>query len=173
MSFPTGWSSFTFRIFIHKPVNEVFEAWTRSRNLEAWFFKSAKFVNSGGEGLSASESATKDCSYEFKWHGWDAVQKGKVIEVETNARFKFEFLPAGIVDIEYKSISESKTELILTQSEIPHGSEKEIKDFYYGCSLGWSFWMVNLKAWLEHGILLNEFDHPYTNPDLIYQLVNH
>jgi len=25
-----------------------------------------------------------------------------------------------------------------------------------GCSQGWSFWMVNLKAWLEHGILLNE-----------------
>lgn len=173
MSFPIGWSSFTFRIFIHKPENEVFEAWAKSENLEAWFFKSAKFINSIGESLNSSESASNNCTYEFIWHGWDTVQKGKIIDVETNKRFKFEFQPAGIVDLTFKKCDDSKTELILTQTEIPHGSEKEIKDFYYGCSLGWSFWMVNLKAWLEHGILLNEFDHPYTTPELIYQLVNH
>ena len=41
-------------------------------------------------------------------------------------------------------------------------NDQEIKDFFYGCSQGWSFWMVNLKADLEHGVVLNELDHPYT-----------
>jgi hypothetical protein len=25
-----------------------------------------------------------------------------------------------------------------------------------GCSNGWTFWLANLKAYLEHGILLHE-----------------
>jgi len=28
--------------------------------------------------------------------------------------------------------------------------------YHYGCSTGWTFWLANLKAWLEHGILLND-----------------
>jgi hypothetical protein len=29
-------------------------------------------------------------------------------------------------------------------------------NIHVGCSNGWTFWLANLKAFLEHGILLNE-----------------
>jgi len=43
----------------------------------------------------------------------------------------------------------------LSQSEIPQ-DEKSKLEIFYGCSNGWTFWLANLKAYLEHGILLNE-----------------
>jgi len=47
------------------------------------------------------------------------------------------------------------TLVILTQFEIPINDESKLK-IYFGCSNGWTFWLTNLKAFVEHGILLNE-----------------
>ena len=47
----------------------------------------------------------------------------------------------------------NSTEVILTPEKIPT-DEKSKMDLYLGCSTGWTFWMTNLKAWLEHGVLL-------------------
>ena len=173
IGFPKGWSDFKFRIFINKSVNQVFEAWTKSGILEQWFFESAKYYNQIGEEINPSESVSNGCLYEFKWYGWDHIQKGKIISVEADNHFRFEFFPAGIVNIDFVRVTKDKTEVILAQSEIPHDSEENIKNYFYGCSLGWSFWLVNLKSWLEHGIVLNEFEHPYGGDNRIYELVNH
>ena len=27
---------------------------------------------------------------------------------------------------------------------------------YYGCGTGWTFWLTNLKAYMEHGVTLHE-----------------
>ncbi len=43
----------------------------------------------------------------------------------------------------------------LKQFEIPEDDESKLK-IHFGCSNGWTFWLTNLKAYLEHGILLNE-----------------
>ena len=47
------------------------------------------------------------------------------------------------------------TIVTLTQFEIPEDDESKFR-IHFGCSNGWTFWLTNLKAYLEHGILLNE-----------------
>ena len=64
-----------------------------------------------------------------------------------------------------------RTDVVLTQYEIPT-DEAAKKNFFYGCSLGWSFWLVNLKAYLEHGIVLDEKDVPSDVEERL-QIVNH
>jgi len=43
----------------------------------------------------------------------------------------------------------------LKQFNIPEDDESKLK-IHFGCSNGWTFWLTNLKAYIEHGILLNE-----------------
>ena len=63
------------------------------------------------------------------------------------------------MEVELEFIQHDKeVELILRQNNIPT-DEKNMVNVHMGCNLGWSFWMVNLKAWLEHGILLNDRTH--------------
>ncbi|MBT8252904.1 MAG: hypothetical protein HKN00_07420 [Flavobacteriaceae bacterium] len=45
--------------------------------------------------------------------------------------------------------------LTLKQYDIPT-DEKTKLEVHLGCSNGWTFWLTNLKAMLEHGIVLNE-----------------
>ena len=43
-------------------------------------------------------------------------------------------------------------------------TDEETKmNIYNGCSCGWTFWLANLKAYLEHGILLNETEFDLTD----------
>ena len=60
------------------------------------------------------------------------------------------------------SLQQEKNSVLVTlkQSNIPT-DDKNKMNIHVGCSNGWSFWLANLKAFLEHGILLNE-----TNRDL-------
>ena len=50
----------------------------------------------------------------------------------------------------------------LKQYDMPT-DEKTKLDIYNGCSCGWTFWLANLKAFLEHGILLNEKEFDLTD----------
>ena len=93
-----------------------------------------------------------------------------VLPVERNKIFSFTFDPAGIVDVHFKTIGNQGTEDILNQSEVPvEGADWY--QYFYGCSLGWSFWLVNLKAWLEYGITLDEREIQYDG-DEKYQVIN-
>ena len=56
------------------------------------------------------------------------------------------------VDIELKE-EKGKTLCTLTQKEVPVDEESKMFKFY-GCGTGWTFFMANLKAFLEHGISL-------------------
>ena len=128
--------------------------------MEEWFLKKAQFFKND-KALSKGEKATKDCIFEWTWYGWpEMIQKGEMLEVVENEKIVFSFDPAGIVTIDIEKVDDNWTQLILQQSGIPTDEESK-KNFFYGCSLGWSFWLVNLKAWLEHGILLDEREHNF------------
>jgi len=50
----------------------------------------------------------------------------------------------------------------LAQYDIPTDDATKFK-IHCGCSNGWTFWLANLKAYLEHGILLHETESGSTN----------
>ncbi|MBT8283480.1 MAG: SRPBCC domain-containing protein, partial [Muriicola sp.] len=60
----------------------------------------------------------------------------------------------------------------LIQTNIPT-DEKNKMNIHVGCSNGWTFWLANLKAYLEHGILLNETKNDLRNiPLASFHFVN-
>jgi len=147
---PPDWTTFTRRILISDPVEKVFEAWASPAQMEVWFL-----LNAVIEDKPKTEQYQKEDTYRWTWHGWpNHTQEGKVLSVVANKEFGFTFGEAGKVLVTFQE-SDGRTELQLTQSEIPTDDLAKYQ-YYYGCTNGWSFWMINLKAYLEHGILLDE-----------------
>lgn len=147
------WTKFTRRIYIDSDIQEVYDAWTVPERVEEWFLERAVYINPSGSEVPRSNNYQAGDTYTWKWHNWENVEKGKVLEANGKDHIKFSFAD-GTVSIQLTE-EDDMTKLDLLQEGIDE-DEKSKYNIYYGCSLGWSFWMVNLKAWLEYGITLNE-----------------
>ena len=161
---------FTRRITINANVSKVFDAWTLQGGMEDWMLRTAKFSRKN-KPLPQAERIQQGDEFEWTWHGWpDHLHSGVVLNVVKDKLYSFTFDPAGQVDLTFESRGEVQTDLILKQSDVPIQGQ-DWYEYFYGCSLGWSFWMVNLKAWLEHGISLDEQEIIYDN-ETRYEIVN-
>ncbi len=147
------WTKFTRRIYIDSDVQEVYDAWTVPDRIEEWFLERAIYTNPLGGEVPGTNNCQKGDAYAWKWHNWDNLEKGEILEANGKDFLKFGFAD-GTVSVQLTEEDEM-TRVDLVQ-EVIGQDEKSKYNIYYGCSLGWSFWMVNLKAWLEHGITLNE-----------------
>ncbi len=147
------WTAFTKRIFIDKPIKTVYEAWTIPANLSRWFLEEARYFSAQQTNRMPNESIQKDDHYLWKWHNWDFTESGRILEANGSDRVSFTFGKAGHVHIQLKE-RDGSTEVRLLQDGIPEDEEGRM-NFYVGCSTGWTFWLTNLKAWLEYGITLN------------------
>ena len=161
------WTQFERHIFIKAPVEKVYNAWISEKELTDWFLETVKITNDKGVRRSANEHCRVGDQYEWTWHGgWDYVEKGKILELIPNEKVKFSF-SQNKVKVELQFVQHTnEVQLILKQTNIPT-DEKNKVNVHMGCNLGWSFWITNLKAWLEHGVLLN--DRTYREPHAINQ----
>lgn len=163
------WTQFTRRIIIHKPIEQAYQAWTQSGLVEQWFLDQADFKNPSGQPRTKQEPAQKGDRYAWKWHGWGSVAEGEVTAANGKDAIAFTFGTAGVVSVQLTE-TDRGTEIELVQKDIPDDDQGK-RNYYNGCSLGWSFWMVNLKAWLEHGITLNETGINFTECS-VFEFVN-
>lgn len=147
-----NWSLFKKRIHIAKPAAEVYSAWAIPSKLEQWFLEQAKYVSAKNGERDRDDFVRKGDRFIWKWNNWDFVEKGEVIKADGSA-VSFTFGQGGIVLVEFHEI-DGLTEVILTQENIPTDEKSKMEQFV-GCSTGWTFWLTNLKAWLEHGITLH------------------
>ncbi|WP_373497446.1 SRPBCC domain-containing protein [Aquiflexum sp.] len=147
------WTSFKKRILIFKSIDILYNAWATQANMETWFLEKAQYYGKAGVARKQDDPIQKGDTFIWKWHNWDFDEKGVVLEANGRDRISFTFGKAGTVHVELKDFN-SATEVVLTQEKIST-DEKSKMDFYVGCSTGWTFWMTNLKAWLEHGVLLH------------------
>lgn len=147
------WTKFNRRIYIDSDMQEVYDAWTVPDRIEEWFLEAAAFVNPSGAEMPSINNCQAGDTYQWKWHNWDNIEKGEVLEANGKDFLKFTFA-GGTVSIKLTEEDEM-TCLDLVQEGIGE-DDKSRYNIFYGCSLGWSFWMVNLKAWLEFGVTLNE-----------------
>lgn len=152
---PIDWTSFKRRIFINQSVERVFGAWATAALIETWFLKSCSFSDHKGNSKSNNARIETGDTYEWVWHGWpEHKQNGEITKVIDNEEIGLTFGEAGDVTLKFHDTG-SETELKLEQGNIPD-NEFAKYNYFYGCTMGWSFWMVNLKAYLEHGIVLDE-----------------
>lgn len=149
----SDWTSFRKRILIEKPLKTVYQCWATPSKIEEWFLEKAIFAKDGGKKRDADEYVASGDSFTWKWNNWDFEEKGQILEANGNDKISFTFGRGGNVHIDLKERGKA-TELILTQDNIPT-DDKSKKELFVGCSTGWTFWLTNLKAYLEHGITLH------------------
>jgi len=147
-----NWNSFRKRILINKPIEVVYRCWAVKDEIETWFLEKADFI-SGHKSRQNDELIQKGDDFLWKWNNWKFTEEGQILEANGKDLVSFTFGSGGIVSIKLKEINNS-TEVELTQKDIPT-DDKSKMEIYVGCITGWTFWLTNLKAYLEHDITLH------------------
>lgn len=153
MEAQTDWTRFTKRILIEKPIVSVYECWATKRKMEEWFLERADYKYAHSQDRKPDEAVQPGDEFVWKWHNWDFSEEGEILEANGKDKISFTFGAGGKVHVNLKERGNA-TEIILTQDDIPT-DEKSKKEIFAGCSTGWTFWLTNLKAYLEHGITLH------------------
>ena len=136
------WSQFTQRVAVAAPVDKVYNMWTDPKQLRSWFVADARMdLKKGGE-------------YEWTWFG-GGKEKGKILGSKKPSMLAFTFANSKCEVVVKKDKSGSL--VILKQYDIPTGEDEKV-NIHLNCSCGWTFYLTNLKTFLEFGIDLRETD---------------
>lgn len=149
---------FTKKIYIKASIEKLYWCWATEDGLTSWFLREAKFTREKFT-VDYGEYTKPGDAYVWKWHNWDGQEEGKVTQANGKDFLQFTFAD-GLVDIHLEQVNEVVV-VTLKQHQIPTDDDSKLK-IHVGCSNGWTFWLTNLKAYLEHGILLNEKEQDLT-----------
>ncbi len=164
------WSSFTKKIYIHASAEKLYDLWATTEGITSWFLKYASYKTSSGNSRKSKEHIQKGDNYVWQWYNWDGKEEGQVLEANGKDYLEITF-ETSKVSIQLEEIN-AVTVVTLTQFDIPTDDDSKLK-VHFGCSNGWTFWLANLKAYVEHGILLNETEIDLRENELAgYQFVN-
>lgn len=134
------WSQFTQRVAVAAPVEKVFNMWTDPQLMRSWFVTDARMeLKKGGE-------------YEWTWYG-GTKEKGKILDSQKPHRLTFTFAKSKCEVVVKKDKRGSL--VILKQYDIPTGEDEKV-NIHLNCSCGWTFYLTNLKTFLEFGIDLRD-----------------
>lgn len=156
------WTKFKKQIFIQASPEKVFDAWTKPNDIVKWFIAQADYTSPDGDLRLADATVQAGDKYYWRWHQ-DLEMRGEILKVEDNHTLQFTFgdKEAGsnekiIVTVEVSESEPGTTLLELTQENMADTPEAH-STWHLSCNLGWSFFMTNLKALLEHGVDLREY----------------
>jgi hypothetical protein len=153
---------FVKKIYVKTTLEKMYWCWATEEGLTTWFLREAIFMHDNTK-VEYGDYISPGYTFTWKWHNWDGQEDGKVIKANGKDFVQFTFAD-GLVDINL----EEKNDLVivtLKQHNIPLDEESKLK-IHVGCSNGWTFWLTNLKAYLEHGIHLNETAIDLTENDM-------
>ena len=149
---PNDWTKFTKRIPTTANISTVYNAWTRQETLEKWFLRKAEFTKPDNTLRQETESIQKGDKYLWLWYGYpDTVfEKKEILEANGKDFIQFGFTGDCIVSVKLYT-QESETIIELTQENIPP-DDNPATNLHIGCGEGWTFYLANLKSYLEGGI---------------------
>lgn len=144
------WTAFSLKILVKAKMEDLYNAWTRSGELERWFLSEASFLDKERKPIPKESNVLAGYSYEWSWFLYDVMERGRFLEVNGKDDIRFTF--AGDCIVEVKLTQKEEFVLVeLSQKDIQTDdiSKKEIR---LGCQSGWSFYLVNLKSVYEGGL---------------------
>ncbi|NOU59458.1 SRPBCC family protein [Marinifilum caeruleilacunae] len=164
------WTKFVRKIHIKSTIDKVYRCWTTQHKLERWFLKKAEFTTKNDLPRASKEYIQAGDKYSWQWHNWEGVEQGEIIEANGKDRIVFAFADNEVEVILTRE--KGMTLVSLTQSKIATDEKSKMNNFV-GCSNGWTFWMTNLKAYLEHKIILhNKKEDQALHPNDGFQYIN-
>ncbi|WP_343488410.1 SRPBCC domain-containing protein [Allomuricauda sp. d1] len=154
--------SFIKKIYIKAPMDKLYWCWATKEGIETWFLRQATYTDKNGSQHAENDKIQAEDTYVWEWHNWDGQEKGTILKANGTDFLEFSF--AGDVCKVSVTLEENKDAVLLTLRQFDMPTDEETKmNIYNGCSCGWTFWLANLKAYLEHGILLNETEFDLTD----------
>ena len=153
---------FVKKIYIKSTIEKLYWCWATEDGLTSWFLREVTFKHDNTK-IEYGAYVNAGDSYTWKWHNWDGQEDGKVLQANGKDFIQYTFAD-GIVDIHLEQFNDVVI-VTLKQHQIPLDDDSKLK-IHVGCSNGWTFWLTNLKAYLEHGILLNEKEIDLTENEL-------
>lgn len=153
---------FTKKIHITAPIEKLYSCWSTSQGITQWFLSHADYTAPDGTQRMPEEEFQPGDHYVWRWHNWSGKEEGMMLRANGSDFIEFTFgNDACKVSVQ---LEEAKETTLLTLRQYGMATDEETKmNLYNGCSCGWTFWLANLKAFLEHGILLNERDVDLTD----------
>ena len=158
-----NWDTFEKKIYIRTTVDRLYRLWATEDGITQWFLNHAEYTDANGVRRPPNDLIQKGDRFVWRWHNWDGKEEGQVLDANGKDFLQFTFAE-GKLDISFKQQNDIVI-VELKQFEIPQDEENKLKT-YWGCSNGWTFWLTNLKAYIEHGILLNETEVDFTDNQL-------
>lgn len=158
---PMTFDAFTKKLYIKASLEKLYWCWATKEGIESWFLREATYDTPAGTLRGLSESIQPGDRYTWKWHNWNGQESGTVLKA--NGKDFLEFTFANDLCKVSVNLKQAENAILLTLRQYEMATDEKTKmDIYNGCSCGWTFWLTNLKAYLEHGILLNEKDFDLT-----------
>jgi len=163
------WTKFVRKIHINASIDKVYKCWATQHKLEKWFLKKAEFTSSDNLPRSSKEFIQAGDTYVWEWYNWEGSEKGDIIEANGKDKIVFAFADNEVEVL--LSRQKGRTLIVLTQSNIKTDEKSKMNNFV-GCSNGWTFWLANLKAYLEYRIFLHDKIKDPLNPNDGFEYVN-
>ena len=166
-----SFDSFTKKIYIKASAEKLYWCWATAEGICSWFLRKADYTTAEGDPRPAGQAIKGGDRYHWEWHNWDGHETGEILEANGRDHLVFSFAGESKVSVDLLP-KDDLCLLQLRQYDIPTDDENKL-NIHHGCSNGWTFWLANLKAWLEHGILLNETEEDLTKIPLAgFEFVN-
>jgi len=166
-----SFDQFTKKIFIKSSLEKLYDCWATSNGITSWFLRKAEYRDKNGTVRASDSQMQAGDSYTWGWYNWDGEENGQVLQANGTDYIEITFAEVSKVSVHLQQ-QEGAVLLTLKQYEIPTDEQSQM-NIHFGCSNGWTFWLANLKAYLEHGILLNETEYDLRNIPLAgYEFVN-
>lgn len=147
-------NSFTKKIYVQSDLATVYQCWATESGISSWFLSRARYTDAAGRKRAAGEPIQAGDRYSWEWHNYDGGETGSILEANGRDHLQFSFAGPCKVSVDLEE-DKAHTLVSLRQYDIPEDEASRL-NIHFGCSNGWTFWLTNLKAYLEHGIVLNE-----------------
>ena len=142
------WTQFDIHLFIEAVPEAVFGKWATSSGLESFFVKKCEVRGSRGDIRSASASLSEGDVYQWDWF-FNYKSSGRILQVTPNRSLSFTFGKCSVA-VELRPF-DSGTFVHLRQAGMDLAEEDRV-NLHLDCRCGWTYFLTNLKAVLEHGI---------------------
>ena len=148
---------------------------TTSKGLTEWFVAEAVFSFGNYTKRKPDETAQTNDKYYWKFHRGLMVT-GKVLEVRPNELFKFTFGKKEpdsdediIVGLNFLQDSGNGTRIELKQENMADTEYSKV-NYNLSCTVGWCYFLTNLRSLFESGFDLREKDKELAKESQDYTL---
>jgi uncharacterized protein YndB with AHSA1/START domain len=146
------WQDFRLCLNIDSDIPTLYNLWTTRAGLNSWFLRTANFYTEKGQLRAEDDNAKAGDHFLWHWHGHSDDEKEEKQVIEANGVDRFAFRFSGNCLVSVRLFTQNQVTFVeLIQSEIPWNEDPK-KNLHVQCSVGWTFYMSNLKSVVEAGI---------------------